>query len=101
MRNAAVQIRDLCYSYDDIPVLTDVHLDIFPGDTASIVGPNGGGKTTLIKVILGLANPDKGTVLVYGNAPVQERTRIGYVPQFARYDPNFPISVLEVVCMGR
>jgi zinc transport system ATP-binding protein len=101
MKNAAVQIRDLSYSYDDIPVLTDVHLDIFPGDTASIVGPNGGGKTTLIKLILGLASPDQGTVLVYGNNPVQERTRIGYVPQHARYDPNFPISVLEVVCMGR
>ncbi|MCW5202536.1 ABC transporter ATP-binding protein [Desulfobulbus sp. US4] len=101
MRNAAVQIRDLSYSYDDIPVLTDVHLDIFPGDSASIVGPNGGGKTTLIKVILGLVSPNQGTVLVYGNQPEQERTRISYVPQHARYDPNFPISVLEVVCMGR
>ncbi|WLE97427.1 MAG: ABC transporter ATP-binding protein [Candidatus Electrothrix communis] len=101
MKNAAVQIRDLSYSYDDIPVLTDVHLDIFPGDSASIVGPNGGGKTTLIKVILGLVSPNQGTVLVYGNQPEQERTRISYVPQHARYDPNFPISVLEVVCMGR
>ena len=101
MKDAAVRIRDLSYSYDDIPVLTDVHLDIFPGDSASIVGPNGGGKTTLIKLILGLVRPDQGTVLVYGNEPEQERTRIGYVPQYARYDPNFPISVLEVVCMGR
>ncbi len=101
MKDAAVQIRDLSYSYDDIPVLTDVHLDIFPGDSASIIGPNGGGKTTLIKVILGLVSPNQGTVLVYGNQPTQERTRISYVPQHARYDPNFPISVLEVVCMGR
>ncbi|MCI5166971.1 MAG: ABC transporter ATP-binding protein [Candidatus Electrothrix sp. GM3_4] len=101
MKNAAVQIRNLSYSYDDIPVLTDVHLDIFPGDTASIIGPNGGGKTTLIKLILGLTSPDRGTVLVYGNNPVHERTRIGYVPQHARYDPNFPISIMEVVCMGR
>ena len=80
MKDAAVRIRDLSYSYDDIPVLTDVHLDIFPGDSASIVGPNGGGKTTLIKLILGLVRPDQGTVLVYGNEPEQERTRIGYVP---------------------
>ena len=101
MNDAAVQIRDLSYSYDDIPVLTDVHLDIFPGDSASIIGPNGGGKTTLIKVILGLVSPNQGTVLVYGNQPEQERTRISYVPQHARYDPNFPISVLEVVSMGR
>lgn len=57
MKDAAVRIRDLSYSYDDIPVLTDVHLDIFPGDCASIIGPNGGGKTTLIKIILGLIRP--------------------------------------------
>lgn len=101
MEGAAVQIRNLSYSYDDVPVLTDVDLDIFPGDSAMIVGPNGGGKTTLIKLILGLVQPDKGKVLVYGNEPDQERIRIGYVPQYARYDPNFPISVLDVVCMGR
>ncbi|WP_339133193.1 MAG: ABC transporter ATP-binding protein [Candidatus Electrothrix sp. GW3-4] len=101
MTDAAIQLRDLSYSYDDIPVLTDVCLDIFPGDTASIIGPNGGGKTTLIKLILGLESPDKGTVLVYGNKPEHERTRIGYVPQYARYDPHFPISLLNVVCMGR
>ncbi|XCN71313.1 MAG: ABC transporter ATP-binding protein [Candidatus Electrothrix aestuarii] len=101
MADAAIQLRNLSYSYDDIRVLTDVHLDIFPGDSASIVGPNGGGKTTLIKLILGLISPDRGTVRVYGNTPEQERTRIGYVPQYARYDPSYPISVLEVVCMGR
>lgn len=101
MNNAAIQLRDLCYSYDNISVLTDVYLDIFPGDSATIVGPNGGGKTTLVKLILGLISPDKGTVRVYGNPPEQERIRIGYVPQYARYDPNFPISVLDVVRMGR
>ena len=101
MADAAIQLRNLSYSYDDIPVLTDVHLDIFSGDSASIIGPNGGGKTTLIRLILGLISPDRGTVRVYGNEPEQERIRIGYVPQYARYDPNFPISVLDVVCMGR
>ncbi|MCI5133402.1 MAG: ABC transporter ATP-binding protein, partial [Candidatus Electrothrix sp. EH2] len=101
MEDAAVLIRDLSCSYNDIPVLSDVHLDIFPGDSASIVGPNGGGKTTLMKIMLGLVQPDTGTVLVYGNTPEQERTRIGYVPQYARYDPTFPIAVLDVVCMGR
>ncbi|MCI5149486.1 MAG: ABC transporter ATP-binding protein, partial [Candidatus Electrothrix sp. MAN1_4] len=101
MNKAAIQFRDLSYSYDDIPVLSNVHLDIFPGDSATIIGPNGGGKTTLIKLILGLVQPDKGNVFVYGREPEQERTRIGYVPQYARYDPKFPISVLDVVCMGR
>ncbi len=101
MKDAAIQIRELNYSYDDTPVLTNVHLDIFPGDSAIIIGPNGGGKTTLIKLMLGLEHPDKGKILVYGSEPKQERTRIGYVPQYARYDPKFPISVLDVVCMGR
>jgi len=101
MEDAAIRISDLSYSYNEMPVLTDVHLDIFPGDSASIVGPNGGGKTTLVKLILGLVQPDKGTVLVYGKAPEQERTRIAYVPQYARYDPAFPIAVFNVVCMGR
>jgi zinc transport system ATP-binding protein len=101
MKDAAIQIRGLNHSYDDIPVLTDVQLDIFPGDSAIIIGPNGGGKTTLIKLMLGLEHPDKGKILVYGSEPEQERVRIGYVPQYARYDPKFPISVLEVVCMGR
>ena len=101
MKDAAIQIRDLSYSYDDIPVLTNVHLDIFSGDSAIIIGPNGGGKTTLIKLILGLEHPNKGKILVYGHQPEQERIRIGYVPQYAQYDPKFPISVLDVVCMGR
>jgi zinc transport system ATP-binding protein len=101
MKDAAIHIRELSYSYDDIPVLTNVHLDIFPGDSAIIIGPNGGGKTTLIKLILGLEHPDKGEIRIYGNEPEQERVRIGYVPQYARYDPKFPISVLDVVCMGR
>ena len=101
MEDAAIRISDLSYSYNDIPVLIDVHLDIFAGDSALIVGPNGGGKTTLMKIMLGLVSPDTGTVLVYGNTPEQERIRIGYVPQYARYDPKFPIAVLDAVCMGR
>ncbi len=96
-----VAIQDLSFSYEQNLVLTDVNLDIYPLDSICIVGPNGGGKTTLIKMILGLLTPDKGEVRVFGGTPQQARLRMGYVPQYASFDPFFPISVKEVVCMGR
>lgn len=102
MSEAVIEIRDLRFSYShDIPVLSDVRLDIWPQDSACIVGPNGGGKTTLVKLILGLLEPDSGSIRIGGKTPAAARTRIGYVPQYARYDACFPISALEVVCMAR
>ena len=100
-QNVAIQVRSLSFSYDEMPVLSDVNFDIYPLDTVCIVGPNGGGKTTLIKLVLGLLTPDQGEIRIYGEKPAVERRRIGYVPQSAQYDARFPISVREVVCMGR
>ena len=97
----AIQVQDLSFAYDEVPVLSDVQFDIYPLDTVCIVGPNGGGKTTLVKLILGLLRPDQGRVRIYGGKPEDERHRIGYVPQYANYDARFPISVREVVSMGR
>ena len=97
----AIQVKDLSFTYDEIPVLSDVQFDIYALDSVCIVGPNGGGKTTLIQLILGLLTPDQGTVLIYGGKPEDERRRFGYVPQYAHYDARFPISVREVVSMGR
>lgn len=97
----AIEIRDLAFAYDDIQILCNVRLDIWQGDSICIVGPNGGGKTTLIKLILGLLAPDRGTIRIFGQRPEEARRRIGYVPQYANYDPQFPISVLDVVMMGR
>ncbi len=101
LQSCAVTISDLSFSYDSQVVLTDVNLEVHPFDSICVVGPNGGGKTTLIKLILGLLTPDTGTVRVFDKKPEEARLRIGYVPQYAQYDPQFPISVLEVVCMGR
>ncbi|MBU0943546.1 MAG: ABC transporter ATP-binding protein [Proteobacteria bacterium] len=98
---SAISICNLSFRYDAQAVLVDVNLDIDPLDSICVVGPNGGGKTTLIKLILGLLIPETGTVRVFGRKPEAARLRIGYVPQYAQYDPQFPISVLEVVCMGR
>ncbi len=66
-----------------------------------MIGPNGGGKTTLLKVILGLLQPQRGTVTVFGRAPAEVRARIGYVPQYAQVDPSVPASVIDVVLAGR
>lgn len=99
-QESAITIRDLSFAYDSQAVLTDVNLQVSPLDSICVVGPNGGGKSTLIKLIVGLLVPDVGTVRVFGESPEFARLRIGYVPQYARYDPQFPISVFEVVCMG-
>jgi len=96
-----VKFSGVSFSYDGIPVLTDVHATICPGDFVSIVGPNGGGKTTLLKLILGLETPTGGTVKVFGASPDRARGRVGYVAQYLRYDPTFPVSVLDVALMGR
>ncbi len=98
---SAITIRDLSFAYDTQAVLTDVNLSVRPFDSICVVGPNGGGKSTLIKLIVGLLQPDSGTVRIFGEKPESGRGRMGYVPQYARYDPQFPISVFEVVCMGR
>jgi len=83
------------------PVLQGVDLHIEQDDFLGIVGPNGGGKTTLLKIILGLLTPQRGTVTVFGQTPHRVRRRIGYVPQHAQVDPSIPADVLDVVLMGR
>ncbi len=83
------------------PVLEDVDLTITAGDFLGIVGPNGGGKTTLLKLLLGLLKPRRGTVRVFGRRPSAVRHRIGYVPQHAGIDPTVPANALDVVLMGR
>ena len=89
------------FSYGAAPVLRDVSLCIHPGEFVSVVGPNGGGKTTLLKLMLGLLAPDRGRSEVLGLPPRQARPRMGYAPQHAQFDPHFPITVLEVAMMGR
>ena len=96
-----MEIRGLWFSYDSTVVLQDVDLSIEAGQKVCIVGPNGGGKTTLVKLILGLLRPNRGQVRVFGVRPGSQRTRIGYAPQHAAFDPRFPVNVTDVVLMGR
>ena len=96
-----ISLKDIWVSYNDINVLEDINLSIYGQEFLGIIGPNGGGKTTLLKVILGLILPSKGEVQVFGGKPEKNRKYIGYVPQYPLFDREFPISVEEVVLMGR
>jgi len=100
-KSSAIEIQGVSFRYDERQILKDVNLTIWPYDSICIVGPNGGGKSTLIKLIIGLLSPDTGTIKIFGKRPDETHQLIGYVPQFAQYDRQFPISVQEVVCMGR
>jgi zinc transport system ATP-binding protein len=100
-QSPVIQIEDMSFSYDGAPVFEDVSLAIPPGDFACLVGPNGGGKTTLLKLITGLLRPSRGTIRVFGQAPADARPRIGYLPQSVAVDPSFPVSVSDVVLTGR
>ena len=97
----AIQTENLSFSYPLTPVLDNVSLSIRRGDFVCIVGPNGGGKTTLLRLVLGLLTPTQGTVRVFGKTPIEARRRIGYMPQHAQLDPLFPVRALDVVLMGR
>ncbi len=95
-----VMMDKVCFAYDGQEVLTDIDLTVRPGDFLAIIGPNGGGKTTLVKIIMGLLKPKSGTVRVLGEDPFSGRPRVGYVPQHANVQLSFPITVLDVVLMG-
>jgi zinc transport system ATP-binding protein len=96
-----VRLEDIWVYYDNAIVLEDVNLSIKQDDFLGIIGPNGGGKTTLLKVILGLVKPSSGRVTVLGSTPQRNRKFIGYVAQNSLFDRDFPISVQDVVLMGR
>ena len=97
----AVELRDVWFAYGRTPVLEAVDLTVPRGAFLGVIGPNGAGKTTLFKLILGLHEPDRGRIRVLGGSPAEARGRVGYVPQFARFDPDFPVRVRDVVLMGR
>jgi zinc transport system ATP-binding protein len=96
-----ISLEHVWASYEADSVLEDVNFIVYRNDFVGLIGPNGGGKTTLIKVILGLVKPRKGRVRVMGQAPDEGRQVIGYVPQLQVYDKAFPIHVWDVVSMGR
>jgi len=101
MNNQVAMLNNVSFAYNHEPVLNNVDLVIRAGEFASIVGPNGGGKSTLLKLLLGLIHPSSGDIEVFGKHPEKTRHRIGYMPQHVEFDMKFPVTVLEVVLMGR
>jgi zinc transport system ATP-binding protein len=97
----AVSIKGLWVDRNRHPVLEDIWLDLEEGDFLGLIGPNGGGKTTLIQAMLGLLKPSRGEIRILDREPEEARRFIGYLPQKTFFDKSFPITALEVVLMGR
>ena len=95
-----IDIKDLSFAYDKQMVLEGINLKVEEKDFLAIIGPNGGGKSTLIKLILGIYKPKKGSISVLGKEPSKSLSHIGYVPQNTNINTDFPIKVIEVVMMG-
>ncbi len=97
----AIELRNVSFSFGGPLVLEDIDLNIEEGEFLGLVGPNASGKSTLLKVMLGLYRPTIGRVRVFGREPSDARRTIGYVPQFATFRRDFPISVVDMVLLGR
>ncbi len=100
MNTSVISFQNMSFSYGSTPVLQDVNFEVLQGDFIGIFGPNGGGKTTLFKLIMGFLSPSKGEVFVFGGSPFRARKAIGYVPQVIQLDRSFPVTVEQVVEMG-
>lgn len=98
---AVLEFSDVSFSYNDIQVLDRISFHVHEKKVTALTGKNGAGKTTILKLILGLEKPFSGEISLFGKPAAQGRNKVGYVPQSASYDPSFPISVKEVVLMGR
>lgn len=101
MNKEIVKLKEVEVCFNNTPILKNISFSIYKNDFIAIIGPNGGGKTTLLKVILGLIKPKKGEVKIFGKTPQKGRKLIGYLPQHTFFDRNFPISVFDVVLLGR
>ena len=100
MKKKVVESRGLWFAYEEEYVLEEITLSLEENDFAALVGPNGGGKTTFVKLLTGLLSPTRGDLSVLGVSPQKAGPRIGYVPQFSGFDMAFPITVLDVTLQG-
>ncbi len=96
-----IEFRNVTCGYTGEPVLTDVNLQIMPGDFVGLLGPSGAGKTTILRAVLSAVDIYRGDILVEGRSITDRRARAGYVPQLETIDWNFPVTVEQVVLMGR
>ncbi len=97
----AIELNQVSFSYGGTKVLEQISLKVPHGEFLGIVGPNAGGKSTLLKLILGLIQPQAGEITVLGESPQVARKRLGYVPQYPAFARDFPVTAEQVVLMGR
>lgn len=95
-----IEVKNLSFGFEGRPVLKHVSLEVKQGEFIGLMGPNGGGKTTLLKLLMGFLPPKTGKISINGKKPTQARLSIGYVPQSHRTDRDFPITLLELVLLG-
>lgn len=95
-----IEIKNLSFAYEEQNVLENINLTVQEKDFLAIIGPNGGGKSTLLKLILGINKSKTGSINVLGKVPKENLRHIGYVPQNTNVNTDFPIKVIEVVMMG-
>ena len=95
-----IEIKNLNFSYEKDTILENINLHVKEKDFLAVIGPNGGGKSTLLKLMLGMEKISSGEIKIFGEKPSKNLTSIGYVPQNTNVNTNFPIKVIEVVMMG-
>ncbi len=96
-----IEVRNLYFAYSNEPVLENINFSISTKDFLAVIGPNGGGKSTLLKLLLGILIPNKGSIKIFGKRPKEVYLKLGYVPQDTNINKNFPIKVTDVVLQGR
>jgi len=99
--NSAIEVKNLNFSYDKEVVLQDINVTIKKEDFFAIIGPNGGGKSTFLKLLLGILKPISGSIKIYGQSVQDNILKFGYVPQDTNINKNFPIKAMDVVLQGR
>jgi len=97
----AIEIKNLFFKYQNEWVLENINLTLKDKEFLAIIGPNGGGKTTLLRLILGFLKPNKGEIKIYGKNPIKAREIIGYVSQYTTFSLDIPITVFDIVLQGR
>lgn len=96
-----IEFKDVCFNYDSSPTLIDINFSINSNDFVAIVGPNGGGKSTLLKLILAQISPSQGSITVFGDKNYKSLEKIGYVPQFTTHQYDFPLRLLDMVLQSK
>lgn len=96
-----IRFSDVDFSYNGTPVLSKASFEVRQGESLCMIGPNGGGKTTILRLALGLLKPDAGKIEILGTTPRKASVAVGYMPQHFQFDPKFPVTVTDVVLMGR